>query len=98
LEKSDRLVVRKNQEISELNSWLAAANQKISEQEAEVEGLESELANREPTQSENSATLGTDLSEIEPADLLNRLKARRKKSRADLADVETFLEILGSES
>ncbi|MEG4812794.1 hypothetical protein QUA82_19195 [Microcoleus sp. F8-D3] len=34
----------------------------------------------------------------EPVDLLNRLKARRKKSRADLGDVETLLEILGSES
>ena len=30
----------------------------------------------------------------EAADLLNRLKARRKKSRADLADVEAILEIL----
>jgi uncharacterized coiled-coil protein SlyX len=94
LENSDRLVVRKNQEISELNSRLAAANQKISEQDAEVEGLESELANREPAQSENLATVGTDLSEIEPADLLNRLKARRKKSRADLADMEAVLDVL----
>ena len=30
----------------------------------------------------------------EPADLLNQLKARRKKSRADLADVEAILELL----
>ncbi|MEG5018879.1 flagellar alpha dynein, partial [Microcoleus sp. B4-C2] len=30
----------------------------------------------------------------EPADLLNQLKARRKKSRADLADMEALLEIL----
>ncbi|MEG5066777.1 flagellar alpha dynein [Microcoleus sp. B3-A4] len=30
----------------------------------------------------------------EPADLLNRLKARRKKSKADLADVEAILELL----
>lgn len=31
----------------------------------------------------------------EAADLLNQLKGRRKKSRADLADVEAILEILG---
>jgi septal ring factor EnvC (AmiA/AmiB activator) len=31
----------------------------------------------------------------EPADLLNQLKARRKKSRADLADIEVALELLG---
>lgn len=30
----------------------------------------------------------------EPADLLNQLKGRRKKSKADLADVEKILEIL----
>ncbi|MEG4589113.1 hypothetical protein QUA54_28435 [Microcoleus sp. MOSTC5] len=31
----------------------------------------------------------------EPADLLNQLKGRRKKSKAELADVEKILEILG---
>jgi len=31
----------------------------------------------------------------EPADLLNQLKARRKKSGANLADVEAILEMLG---
>ncbi|MEP6516651.1 hypothetical protein [Microcoleus vaginatus] len=30
----------------------------------------------------------------EPADLLNQLKARRKKSRADLADMEVVLDVL----
>lgn len=30
----------------------------------------------------------------EAADLLNRLKAQRKKSRADLGDMEVVLEIL----
>jgi len=54
------------------------------------------LARREPTQNENSATVGTDLSKVEAADLLNRLKTRRKKSRADLVDVETMLGILGA--
>ncbi len=56
--------------------------------------LELELERRSPTQPETSATSGTDLSEIEPAGLLNQLKSRRKKSRADLADVEAILEIL----
>ncbi|WP_293262476.1 hypothetical protein [Microcoleus sp. PH2017_21_RUC_O_A] len=30
----------------------------------------------------------------EPADLLNQLKAQRKKSRADLGDVEVILRLL----
>jgi hypothetical protein len=32
----------------------------------------------------------------EAADLLNQLKAKRKKSKADLADLEVILEILES--
>lgn len=30
----------------------------------------------------------------EPSDLLNQLRTRRKKSRADLADIEAVLDIL----
>ncbi|MGB7712018.1 MAG: flagellar alpha dynein, partial [Microcoleus sp.] len=30
----------------------------------------------------------------EPSDLLNQLRTRRKKSRADLADIEVILELL----
>ncbi|MEG4802496.1 hypothetical protein QUB63_15455 [Microcoleus sp. ARI1-B5] len=33
----------------------------------------------------------------EPGDLLNQLKARRKKSGANLADMEVVLEILGTD-
>ena len=105
LENSDCLVNRKNQEISELNSRLAAANQKISDlgeevseqfeelkrQDAETENLKSELARRSGEISEKSAAA----SELpEAADLLNQLKTRRKKSKADLADLEVILEIL----
>ncbi|MCC3573736.1 MAG: flagellar alpha dynein [Microcoleus sp. PH2017_40_RAT_O_B] len=97
LENSDRLVVKKNQEISELKSRLAAVNREILERNAEIENLESELASRSPAQSKNSATVGTDLSKVEAANLLNQLKAQRKKSKADLADIDTVLEILNSE-
>jgi peptidoglycan hydrolase CwlO-like protein len=112
LESSDRLVAKKNQEISELNSRLAAANQKISDldeelserfnelkrQDTEIENLkseterlESELARRSGENSENPIT---ENPKIEAADLLNQLKARRKKSRAELADVELILEMI----
>ena len=94
LSATDRLAVRKNLEISELNSRLAKANQKILERDEEIENLESDLANEK----NKSSPTNSDFSELDAADLLNRLKARRKKSRADLVDVETFLEILSSES
>ena len=44
---------------------------------------------------ENSAPTVADFPE--PADLLNQLKARRKKSGANLADMEVVLEILGTD-
>jgi predicted RNase H-like nuclease (RuvC/YqgF family) len=69
LENSDRLVTRKNQELQAMGGVLAAINQKISDRDTEIERLESELAvHRSPTQLETSATVGTDLSEIEAAD------------------------------
>jgi hypothetical protein len=43
---------------------------------------------------QKSAAAGKDLPEA--ADLLNQLKTKRKKSKADLTDLETILEILES--
>ena len=94
LERSDWLINLRNQEISGLNSRLAAKDETIAKLGEQIDRLELQLERRSPTQPETSATSGTDLSEIEPAGLLNQLKSRRKKSRADLADVEAILEIL----
>jgi chromosome segregation ATPase len=105
LENSDRLVSRKNQEISELNSRLAAANKKVADsdeelneqseklqrQDAEIKNLKSELARLAGENSEKSAA-ASNLPEA--ADLLNQLKARRKKSTATLADIEAILEMI----
>ena len=65
----------------------------IAEASEQIDRLECELASR-PTQSETSATVGTDLSKVDAADLLNQLKGKRQKSKADLGDVEAILEIL----
>ena len=60
--------------------------------------LEAERADREEIETElselkqKSAAAGKDLPEA--ADLLNQLKAKRKKSKTDLADIEAILEIL----
>ena len=92
-------------EVIELRSQLAVANQKISasdeevasqfeelkHQDAEIENLKSELARLTGENSEKSAAA----SELpEAADLYNQLKARRKKSKADLGDVEVILEMI----
>ena len=94
LSATDRLIVKKNVEISELNSRLATANQKISERDAEIENLESDLA----SEKNKSSPTDTDFSELDAADLLNQLKARRKKSKTDLGDVAMILEILHKET
>ena len=60
--------------------------------------LETERADREEVEAElsdlkqNSATAGKELPEA--ADLLNQLKAKRKKSTVSLADVEAILEMI----
>ena len=62
--------------------------------------LEVERADREEIETElselkqKSVAAREDLPEA--ADLLNQLKAKRKKSKADLADLEVILEILES--
>ena len=54
------------------------------------EQLAVERAERE--ENKKSAPIGKDLPEA--ADLLNKLKAKRKKSKIDLADLEAILELL----
>ncbi|MEG4048483.1 hypothetical protein [Microcoleus sp. Pol17_C1] len=60
--------------------------------------LATERADREEIEGElfalkqKSATAGKDFPDA--ADLLNQLKAKRKKSKTDLADMEAILEIL----
>jgi len=62
-----------------------------------VQMLEQELkeARRDREANKNSAPTVAEFPE--PADLLNQLKARRKKSGANLADMEVVLEILGTD-
>ena len=56
--------------------------------------LEQELKEAKSDRPENKKSVPTVGEFPEPADLLNQLKARRKKSRADLVDIEAVLEIL----
>jgi hypothetical protein len=60
----------------------------------ELVEVRSQLAAERASREENkkSAPVGKDLPEA--ADLLNKLKAKRKKSKTDLADLEVILELL----
>jgi len=70
-------------EVETLNEELASVRQQLETVRAENEKLK---ASQPATQFELP----------EAADLLNKLKAKRKKSKTDLADLEAILEILES--
>lgn len=93
LAAADRLTARKNQEIAERDARLAAAKQTIAERDEELERLESELSAAKADGSASNSLAGFP----EAADLLNQLKARRKKSKAEMVDVREILEILEEE-
>jgi hypothetical protein len=63
---------------------------RLEQERADREEIEAELSSLK----QKSAAAGKDLPEA--ADLLNQLKAKRKKSKADLSDLEVILEILES--
>ena len=76
-----------NQELTSLRSQLAAERADREEIEAELSELKQNFA---PT-----ATLEEKLTP-DAGTILSQLRARRKKSKADLADLEAILEILQS--
>ena len=59
--------------------------------------LETERADREEVEAELKQKSATAGELPDAADLLNQLKAKRKKSTTTLADVEKILEILGGD-
>jgi chromosome segregation ATPase len=82
----------------QLTKWDAELNQlqtRNGDLGLKVQMLEEELkeVQRDRTEIQNSTPAVAEFPE--PADLLNQLKARRKKSKADLADMDAVMEILG---
>jgi hypothetical protein len=67
-------------EVETLNQELASLREQLAAERAERE------------ENKKSAPVEKDLPEA--ADLLNKLKAKRKKSKTDLADLEAILELL----
>jgi chromosome segregation ATPase len=89
---------------ADYDALLESSTQVTNKLRQEVQGLRSQLE----TERTDREEIETELSELkqkstaaredlpEAADLLNQLKAKRKKSKADLADLEVILEILES--
>jgi chromosome segregation ATPase len=84
-------LVAANQKISDLDVETSAQLKALMTQDGEITILKSSLARLARENSEKSVAA----SELpEAAELLNQLKAKRKKSSVTLADVEKILEII----
>ena len=81
LESSTHVTNKLRQELAEVRSQLETERASLEEVEAELSDLK-----------QNSAPASQELPEA--ADLLNQLKAKRKKSSAALADIEVILEMI----
>ena len=83
-----------NKQLTEWDTELNQLHERNGDLGLKVQILEQELKEARRSREANKNSAPTVAEFPEPADLLNQLKARRKKSRADLADVEAILEIL----
>ncbi|MCC3409033.1 MAG: flagellar alpha dynein [Microcoleus sp. PH2017_10_PVI_O_A] len=83
-----------NKQLAEWDAELNQLHERNGDLVLKVQMLEQELKEVRRSREANKNSAPTVAEFPEPADLLNQLKARRKKSRADLVDVEAILEIL----
>ena len=86
-----------NKQLAEWDKELHQLHERNGDLGLKVQMLEQELkeVRRDRPEIKNSAPTVAEFPEA--ADLLNRLKARRQKSGASLADMEVVLEILGTD-
>jgi myosin heavy subunit len=87
LESSTVVTNKLREEVQELRSQLAT-------ERTSREPIETELAKLAAAREENKKSAPVEKDLPEAADLLNKLKAKRKKSKTDLADLEAILELL----
>jgi len=97
LESSTVVTEKLDQEVQKLRSQIETDKIRWDELREELDDREetcAELRSELSKLKQKSVAASKDLPEA--ADLLNQLKAKRKKSKADLTDLETILEILES--
>jgi hypothetical protein len=83
-----------NKQLTEWDAELNQLHERNGDLGLKVQMLEQELKEARRDREVNKNLAPTVAEFPEPADLLNLLKARRKKSRAELADIEAILEMI----
>lgn len=86
-----------NRQLAEWDGELNQLHTSNGDLGLKVQMLEQELKEARRDRAEIEKTSQAVAEFPEPADLLNQLKARRKKSKADLGDLEELLRILGQD-
>jgi len=89
LSDTEQALAEVRSENSELKKTCADLRSQLEQERADREEIETELSDLK-----QKSAAARELPEA--ADLLNQLKSKRKKSKADLADLEAILEILES--
>jgi chromosome segregation ATPase len=100
-ERNRLLLIKSREERQKLEEKISALeyrgksqSRRLEEKQARLDELEVLLEGELSDLKQKSVAASKDLPEA--ADLLNQLKSKRKKSKADLADLEAILEILES--
>ncbi|MEG3835165.1 flagellar alpha dynein [Microcoleus sp. MON2_D6] len=83
-----------NKQLAEWDKELNELHERNGDLGLKVQMLEQELKEVQRDRQANKNSAPTVAEFPEPADLLNKLKTRRKKSGANLADMEAVLDIL----
>ena len=83
-----------NKQLAEWDKELNQLHERNGDLVLKVQMLEQELKEARRDREENKNSAPTVAEFPEAADLLNQLKARRKKSGASLTDMQTVLDIL----
>jgi chromosome segregation ATPase len=85
---------RLHNDLDNLQAQVADLRSQLQKERASREEIEAELSEKK----QNSVPVATLFGKLTPdaATILSQLRARRKKSKTDLADLETILEILES--
>jgi peptidoglycan hydrolase CwlO-like protein len=85
---------RLHNDLNSLRTQVAELRSQLETERADREEIEAELSELKQN-SAPAATLSEKLT-LDAASILSQLRARRKKSKTDLADLEAILEILES--
>ncbi|MEG4215272.1 flagellar alpha dynein [Microcoleus sp. Pol14C6] len=83
-----------NKQLTECDAELNQLHERNGDLGLKVQMLEQELKEAGRSLEHNNNSAPTVAESAEPTDMLNQLKARRKKSRADLANMEAVLGLL----